>query len=250
MAMPYATPGAVRSSRRYVQRQILPTIFLLLCALALTVAVCPRCFHVPEERNPFAPLRVEAPLNLLTRAKLWRVAWNDELCRSVLQSAGLRYEAIEDHETGVGCGFHNAVTIERMTQAGAEPFSLSCRSAVALALWERHVLQPAARAYFGEPVATLEHFGSYSCRNVYGRQSGRRSLHATADAIDVAGFVLASGHRIRIVNDWSGDDRESRFLHDLHDGACRVFDAVLGPEHNEAHRDHFHLDRGSYRVCH
>jgi hypothetical protein len=24
---------------------------------------------------------------------------------------------------------------------------------------------------------------------------------------------------------------------------------VLGPEYNAAHRDHFHLDRGSFRFC-
>jgi hypothetical protein len=35
---------------------------------------------------------------------------------------------------------------------------------------------------------------------------------------------------------------EARFLRRLHDGACDVFGTVLGPEANEAHRDHFHLD--------
>jgi hypothetical protein len=35
---------------------------------------------------------------------------------------------------------------------------------------------------------------------------------------------------------------ESAFLHRLHKGACGVFGTVLGPEANEAHRDHFHFD--------
>ena len=35
---------------------------------------------------------------------------------------------------------------------------------------------------------------------------------------------------------------ESQFLHKLHAGACQIFGTVLGPEANEAHRDHFHLD--------
>jgi hypothetical protein len=35
---------------------------------------------------------------------------------------------------------------------------------------------------------------------------------------------------------------EGRFLRRLHKGACGPFGTVLGPEANEAHRDHFHLD--------
>ena len=35
------------------------------------------------------------------------------------------------------------------TSVNVEPFSLSCRSAVALALWERHFMQPAALRHFG-----------------------------------------------------------------------------------------------------
>jgi hypothetical protein len=34
----------------------------------------------------------------------------------------------------------------------------------------------------------------------------------------------------------------SAFLHEAHDGACDVFETVLGPDTNEAHRDHLHLD--------
>ena len=35
---------------------------------------------------------------------------------------------------------------------------------------------------------------------------------------------------------------EGSFLRRLHKGACGIFGTVLGPEANEAHRDHFHLD--------
>jgi hypothetical protein len=35
---------------------------------------------------------------------------------------------------------------------------------------------------------------------------------------------------------------EGAFLRRLHKGACGIFSTVLGPEANEAHRDHFHLD--------
>jgi len=35
---------------------------------------------------------------------------------------------------------------------------------------------------------------------------------------------------------------EAAFLRDVHAGACRIFGTVLGPEANEAHRNHLHLD--------
>lgn len=48
--------------------------------------------------------------------------------------------------------------------------------------------------------------------------------------------------------------KEATFLKRLHDGSCSVFTTVLGPETNEAHRDHFHLDmkvrEGGVSVCH
>jgi hypothetical protein len=34
----------------------------------------------------------------------------------------------------------------------------------------------------------------------------------------------------------------SAFLHQAHDGACSIFGTVLGPDANDAHHDHFHLD--------
>lgn len=48
--------------------------------------------------------------------------------------------------------------------------------------------------------------------------------------------------------------KEAVFLKRLHTGSCTLFATVLGPEANEAHRDHFHLDmkqrRSSHGVCH
>src|SRR5690606_5736625 len=47
--------------------------------------------------------------------------------------------------------------------------------------------------------------------------------------------------------------KEATFLKRLHDGSCNLFATVLGPEANEAHRDHFHLDmkvrRSSRGIC-
>ena len=43
----------------------------------------------------------------------------------------------------------------------------------------------------------------------------------------------------------SGEEKKSAealFLRRLHKGACGIFGTVLGPEANEAHRNHFHFD--------
>jgi hypothetical protein len=35
---------------------------------------------------------------------------------------------------------------------------------------------------------------------------------------------------------------EAKFLRLVHDGSCQIFSTVLGPEANDAHRTHLHLD--------
>jgi hypothetical protein len=56
--------------------------------------------------------------------------------------------------------------------------------------------------------------------------------------------VLSSGQQSDVKPSTSP---EATFLRRLHKGACGVFGTVLGPEANEAHRDHFHFDLASRR---
>lgn len=203
----------------------------------------------PPPWNPWAPLDLAEAPNLLTSYKLQRLEGSPERCLAALGASGWRWAPLPDRETGPGCGLRNAVRIEAMDVAVGPAFSLSCPAAVSLALWERHVLQPEAQAHLGSRVVRLEHFGSYACRNVYGRAQGRRSQHATAEAFDVAGFVTADGQRVRVASDWRGEAGAASFLHAVHRGACRFFDGTLGPDYNQAHHDHLHLDRGPFRVC-
>jgi hypothetical protein len=224
------------------------TSLLLTIAVGL-VAVRNEWIEVPPDWSPWKPLDVAAAPNFLTRYKLARLTGDADLCRQVLQRTTMEYEPLTDRVTGAGCGFTDAVLVLRTPTEVGEEFSITCRTAVSLALWELHVLQPAAHKYFGQRVRRVEHFGSYSCRNVYGRPDSTRSRHATAEAWDVSGFVLADGRRIRVARDWPGTNSEAAFLRELRDGACRFFDGVLSPDYNAAHHDHLHLDRGPYRMC-
>src|SRR5687768_12989103 len=227
-------------------------VFLLPLVLTLGGAVYgirTGAIAIRPEWNPWAVLQIEAQPSFLTRYKLNRLSKDSALCQQVLATANITYEQVEDRMTGPACGFFNAVRISETASRVNAPFSLSCRAAVSLAMWEHHVLSPTARKYFQQPVATIEHFGSYSCRNVYGRANATRRQHATAEALDLAGFVLEDGQRIRVLKDWNDDGATGEFLKEVRTGACRFFDGVLSPDYNAAHRDHFHFDRGPYRAC-
>ena len=227
----------------------LAVLTMALVASLLVLVFSGAWVSIPPEWSPWVALDLDAPPNLLTRYKLSRLSDDAELCARVLAGAGMSYRQLPDEETGPACGLFDAVTIEHTANEVGQPFSLTCRAAVSLALWEKHTVTPAAERHFAQPVQRIEHFGSYACRNVYGRPDATRSRHATAEAFDVAGFVLADGRRIRVLGDWHDDSPSARFLHDVRDGACRFFDGVLSPDYNAAHRDHLHLDRGPYGVC-
>jgi len=109
-------------------------------------------------------------------------------------------------------------------------------------------VQPAAEQMLGVKVASVQHFGSYSCRNMRG-SAAMRSEHARANALDISGFTLTTGRQISVARHWAGDGAEARFLRAVHSGACRTFRAALGPDYNAAHRDHFHYDRGLFAGC-
>lgn len=204
---------------------------------------------VPPSYNPWRPLDVREEPNLLTRFKLARLERDRQECAAVLARTDIAHTPVPDQTMGEGCGFEGAVRVARSRVSFGSDFVATCPLAVAWALFETHGLQPAARRRFGQEVTRVVHFGSYACRNVNHREMGRRSEHATANALDIAGFVLADGARITLAGDWDGNAARAAFLRDLRAEACRFFDVVLGPDFNEAHRDHFHLDMGRFRAC-
>lgn len=209
-----------------------------------------QAIEVPSRLNPFTPLRVTDSANWLTRLKLARLERNDSQCLAVLADSPIAHRSVPDRPMEAGCGLSNAVDVSRTSVGLSQRFTATCPLTVALALFEINVLRPAARQYFGQDVVRFAHLGTYACRNISHRAEGRRSEHATANAIDLAGFVLADGQQITLKDDWSGGNvRRSEFLRALRDGACDFFDVVLSPDYNEAHRDHFHFDMGSHRTC-
>ncbi len=202
--------------------------------------------------------------NLLTDYKLSRARGHPAQCLDALARTGMRYEAIADRSTSPGCGFDNAVRLRTANVRFGPPLPLSCPMALSFFMWETHALQPAAERYFGERVAAVEHLGGYACRDVNsgdgapprgGASTASRSRHATANALDIAGFTLQDGKRITLLQDWNRagsagrPTSESLMLAESHRGACRFFDGVLGPDYNAVHRNHLHLETGGFRMC-
>lgn len=210
----------------------------------------------PEDL-PWTPLDLGDPVGAFTGRKLAALTGDADACEAVLSRAGVRFVNLPPVSRGQ-CGYADAVRLgtggaRRIGFAPAE-LGTSCSVAAGLALWEWNVVQPAAARHLGSSVTTIDHFGSFSCRRLYGRSEGAWSEHATADAIDIAGFRLADGTRVSVAGDWSGGGAKAAFLRDVRDGACPLFSTVLSPDYNRAHRDHLHLDQAErgemgWRAC-
>ncbi|WP_421556224.1 extensin family protein [Pseudomonas kitaguniensis] len=222
---------------------------LLLLAGALVLGVWRGWVPLPDDWNPWAPLDVRASPNLLTRFKLGRLQDDPALCDHVLKTSGLRVSHQADTPANSACPLRNVLRVQGADVGLSSSFLASCPLAVAFALFERHSLQPAAQAVFGQAVTRVDHLGSFACRNIYNRAEGQLSQHASANALDIAGFRLADGRTISVLKDWPGQGDSARFLRQVRDGACDDFNGVLSPDYNAAHRNHFHLDMGRWWVC-
>ena len=223
-------------------------MLLDLAVAALLLAMAVNAWAPPQDL-PWKPLRLDQPLGMATAVKFARAAADPALCRHVLAEGGLAFTEEPDRKAG-GCATANTIRLRESAAPLSPPAPVvTCPVALGYAFWSRHVVQPAARDLLGQPVARVEPYGTYACRNVYGRAEGRRSEHAFANAIDVASFTTSGGQRVAVLRDFHDEGDRGRFLRRVRDGACPWFRAVLSPAYNTAHRDHLHLDYGRYRVC-
>ena len=206
--------------------------------------------YAPRQDLPWKPLSVADPLGLATTAKLERTIAEPSACLAFLQSQGVAFTPVADHSDGGFCVVKDAVTLgpQGAALSPAAPL-MACPLAAAFVVWTRQVVQPAAREILGQPVTEVDHFGTYSCRRIYGQAVGPPSEHASADAVDVAGVKLADGTRVSVTADWRDPGPKGRFLHRIRDEGCRLYRVALSPDYNAAHRNHLHFDMSPYRLC-
>ena len=212
----------------------------MVAALALLSA----CIGSPQQHD--TPRRTPARIAPTVSA---------QQCLSALGQAQVNFTPLPDQYFGAGCTTLNTVRLAWLRGDDAHlPLAnvgpVTCSLATALEGWARFGVDRAARQMLGSPLARIDTFGSYNCRNVAGTE--RRSAHATANAVDIAAFVLADGRRISIKDDWAdGSAGEREFLRTVRTSACRRFAVVLTPDYNTAHHDHLHLEVGAtHAICH
>jgi hypothetical protein len=178
-------------------------------------------------------------------------------CLTELGQDHANFTPLPDRYYGAGCSTVGTVQLAGL-QGDQAVFAVrglgpvTCPLAETLAGWARFGVDRAARQILGSPLVRIETMGSYSCRNVIGNthSSGRRSAHATANAVDVAGFDLADGRRILVTANWNDADPAVRqFLRTVRGSACKRFTTVLSPDYNVAHHDHIHVEVGGGRYC-
>lgn len=226
-----------------------------IVAVVLAVAFALYAFVKSRPQDlPWTPLDLAEKPGMFTGRKIAALGDDFGQCRALLEKAGVRYTVLDPvSAAGGACGYADGV---RPTGGSAalryapSGVGMACPVAAGMAMLEWNVIQPAAERHFGSKVRTIEHFGTYNCRRLYGRSDGDYSQHATADAIDLSGFVLNDGTRISVVRDWTpGDGAKAKaraaFLREVRDGACDLFATVLSPDYNAAHRDHFHIDQAN-----
>lgn len=241
------SPDVADHARRQTLVARVVGLVLIWCLVGLMAFVAERA--IPDEHLPWTPLSVVDPVGAATRAKAARAGEDLAACRAILAKGELAFRTAPESEDGF-CSVRHALEITGgMAPLAPADAPMTCKQALAVAIWERQVVQPAAFAAFGHAVVEVEHYGTFSCRRIYGQQAGPPSEHASANALDVAGFRLADGSVVRIKDDWDDPGAKGRFLREVRDGACRVFLTTLSPDYNEAHADHFHLDMGGRPLC-
>lgn len=216
------------------------------CALVL--------WNLPAPYNPFAPLELSHEPTFATPLKQRWIAGDPAACRAVMEKEAAREGGISYAHDAIiskqeGCGALHALRLLQGKLNYGGGVRLACPAMVSLLLWERHEVMPAAQEILSSPVKRVLHYGTYSCRNVNNAEEGRRSKHASAAAIDVAGFQLEDGRRITVLEDWGKETPEGEFLARVHEGACGLFGGVLGPDYNDKHKDHFHFELSGWGYC-
>lgn len=247
---PNKDPDAARHARHQTRAARIVGLVLIWGMAAVLIFVADRA--IPPQHLPWKPLRVVDPVGAATRVKAAGVGGDLAACHAILKAAGLSFalQPPKDLNPDPACAPPDSLAVTSGPTVLLPPdLVTTCREAVAVSIWERQVVQPAARETLGQPVVGLKSYGSYTCRRIYGQASGNMSEHAHANALDVGGFKLADGSDVMVERDFRDPGPKGVFLRRVRDGACQVFISTLSPDYNAAHRNHLHLDMGGDFLC-
>ncbi len=223
-------------------------ILTLLALIAGGGAVYEGWIRIPPNLLPWGQVGLDAEPGWFANIQLNGLSADGAACRAALARSQMKFSVMADRKIGADCGFTDVV------RADATPIAFSPRSVATCSLtaglyWWQQRLNEIAAVELQSRVVRIDQLGTYACRNINAAAEGRRTQHATANAIDIAAFHLADGRVISVVKDYGQATPEGRFLDGAHDAACDLFNIVLGPRYNRLHANHFHLDFGGFRLC-
>lgn len=145
-----------------------------------------------------------------------------------------------------GCGIDEPVSLTHVHGIRlSTPATLHCDAARATGRWVRDVAQPAMGRQ-GGGITEIRIASHYACRPRNNQRGARVSEHGRGRAIDIAGFRLANGQQVVILNDYNRGPY-SAALRRMRAGACGLFRTTLGPGSDRFHADHFHFDVAQHR---
>ncbi|MEY1557074.1 extensin family protein [Yoonia sp. R2331] len=243
-------PAFRKITGRAIRRAVFLSVLVFGCILGAAAILHPET-PLPDYWNPLRPLNVAAPLTPMTTWKLGRTTADPEACLAALGKVSQITSRASFATNNPNCAVTNPVTIRDVGAASLGTLETGCATALRLAMWERHSVQPAAREHLDTDVSEILDQGSYNCRamRTSAGNSTRWSTHATADAIDVRGFRLSDGGQVILLRDWGAESAKSAFLREVQRGSCRWFKTTLGPDYNALHADHFHLQSRGWGTC-
>ncbi|UYY56858.1 extensin family protein [Sphingomonas sp. S2-65] len=197
------------------------------------------------KRPPTARPRGSAPITLNRPTPR-----ETQQCFTDLSREEIRFSPLPDRDFGGGCQVLGAVQLLDVGVPITGIKSMRCPLARSFIGWIRFAVAPAAKQILGSELVRVESFGTYSCRAIVGGASNRLSEHGLGNAVDIGGFVLADGRKVRVEGGWRSEDERVRdFFAVIHRSACKRFKTVLSPDYNAAHYNHLHLDMGRGPFC-
>jgi hypothetical protein len=205
--------------------------------------------YLPSYYNPLAPLELSDPPNWLTQFKLKRLT--PARCQTLLQQAN-EQKLITSQSVADSAGECPLTNVVRVRDFGvvklSSSFLASCPLALRSALYVGQQAAPLTERLMMSQLTRIEHLGSYACRNIYHRPDARRSEHASAQALDISGFILADGRHVTVLRGWKQEE-SATWLRTLLSASCHYYGNGLGPDYNAAHANHFHLGIRGIGLC-
>ncbi len=174
-------------------------------------------------------------------------------CRNIYNNPKL---TLSEHATGNAIDIAGFVTADGRTISVAKSWGPTGRDIEAA---KKRAADKAALAKAGAesketpaaaPVPSIEVAGKKADPKDKGKLVKTNFKREEAKAAAAAATAAAAETQIPV----PATTKEAGFLKRLHGSSCTVFATVLGPEANDAHRDHFHLDMkvraSGASVCH